>query len=365
MKNKDLIILVLADIHLGILDVDYQYTHFEENIMDKYRDNPPDIIVLAGDTMHSRVSMNSRAALVFNMIIDDLISLGSTILLINGTKSHDDDQIKSVSHRVNDKFRIYTTVTSDVVLGLNLLIIPEEYMVDPDEYYEDYLNRKYDYIFGHGNASHMAYSGKVTTIKRLTSPMWDYDKSFAGIVDRAVVFGHFHKHDVYKKYISCGSFGRYNHGEEEPKGYLKMIHRRKVTDIEQIVNKNTKEFITVLESELPANRDEMMVILSEYIDSGVYKLRITLDREIDDRRLSDITSFYKKHLNVSINREYTRKIRKKLAKEKNKDLVESSNKYDGMDSIDATIEYLYEIFKYKMEKTHLNKIINNDLEVSR
>jgi len=131
-------IVSIGDIHLGILDPQYQWENLKHEFFDYCEKVKPDIIIVAGDIMDERVSVNSTTAAVFHMFIDELMKFDSTILIIEGTKSHDDGQIGVFSHRVCDKFRIYNKVSVDNILGMKMLFIPEEYMHDPDEYYKDY-----------------------------------------------------------------------------------------------------------------------------------------------------------------------------------------------------------------------------------
>lgn len=349
----------IADIHLGIgsLNPEYQWDNLENHFFKHIEIEQPDIIVVSGDVMDERVNVNTSTASVFHMFIDKLIDTGRTVLIIEGTKSHDDNQINVFSHRVNDKFRIYSKVAKDMVMGLRLLLIPEEYMHDPDEYYKDYLNDTYDYAFGHGMFDHVAYMGKRKSMfRKLTSPMWNFAKHFKNIISGHVSFGHVHTHDDV--YVS--SFGRYNHGEEEDKGFVIFEYDtiKKTSKKRFIVNSGAKIFKTIKESDLPLNRDDLMDVLTK-LSGESYKLRISLDRDIDGNRKSDIVTFSKKHLNTTIDHRFERK-RVKLENSTNISDIPVENKYEDMDFIDATIEYAFETFKVKLEKDYIIKLLNSE-----
>ncbi|MFW6047397.1 MAG: hypothetical protein ACOCP4_06415 [Candidatus Woesearchaeota archaeon] len=364
MKNNIVSIVVIADIHLGILDPIYQWENLKENFLKYCIKNKPDIVVIDGDIMDERVSVNNTIASIFHMFIDELIKLDTTILIVEGTKTHDDNQINVFSHRVNDKFRIYKTVTNDYVHGMSILLIPEEYMTNPEDYYKDYLKKEYDFCFGHGMANHIAYVNKKKPIfRKLTSPMWDDERDFKNIIKGRTVFGHVHTHSKNGKFHYVGSFGRYNHGEEEPKGFMHYKYdksKKQIVSEQFIENTNAKVFKTVVESDLPENRDELMVKLKELSDIS-FKLRIRLDRDIDELRMSDIMSFCKKKLNVSVDRLFERKKKKQNS---NIDMLDGSkkveNKYENMDMIDATIEFILEKHSIKMKKETIIKTLNND-----
>lgn len=361
-------IFCISDIHLGVLDPQYQWENLKEYFFSHCLKIKPDIIAVNGDIMDERVSVNSTTAAVFHMFIDELVKLGSTILIIEGTKSHDDGQIGVFSHRVCDTFRIYNKVTVDNVLGLKILFIPEEYMHDPDEYYKQYLNPKdkYDFIFGHGMATHVAtyVSKKKPVHRKLTSPMWDYEKHFKNITNGAINFGHVHNTPgEIGKFIYNKSFGRYNHGEEESKGFTHYIYdseKSKVTSKKFIENCGAKIFKTVCESELPIGRDNLISDL-KYLTQHSYKLRIRFDREVDIERRSDIVSFCKSNLNTSIDNHYDRK-QTKLSKKDDKlsgsEMVD--NKYENMNIVDATIEFILEKHDIRIDKERILKILNSD-----
>lgn len=367
-KGEQMIkIASMADFHLGILDVDFQYEQFEKNFLSFCIKNEPDIIVIAGDLMHRRVSLNSKASLIFNMIIDKLITLDYNpyVLFVNGTKSHDDDQIKAVMYRTSEKFRVYTEVTYDRIMGLDLLLIPEEYMHDPEEYYKDYLNREYDFVFGHGMANHISYTGPSVNYKRLTSPTWDYDKQFKDIIRGCIKFGHIHTHSKRDKWHYIGSFGRYNHGEEEPKGFMYTEYDEKKHKIVKDIHIETKDsliFKTVNESDLPNDRDKMLEYLKE-LANKVYRLRISIDREVSKERKLDVMQFSKTNPIVHIDLKNERKRRKLELGSKDAESIRMANKYEGLNIIDASVEFIKEKYDMNISRSKISDVLIKDIGV--
>lgn len=361
MENKKIKITCIADIHLGILDSNEMLENLKSVFISYCEQEKPDIIVLCGDTLHEKVSLNSTTAKNFILFIDLLRKLNTTILIIHGTKSHDEFQYDIFSSYLNDDFRIYNKACSDYVKGLKLLLIPEEYMIDPKSYYSDLLSSKYDFCFGHGQFNHVSFVGKTSSFKKLTAPLWDYEKQFKDNIFGRVVFGHEHTYNHIDKFYYVSSFGRYSHGQEEPKGFMTFeydINKKSIIKEEFIENKEAKIFKTILESNLSIDRNDLINELS-LLTKKSYKLRIRLDREISIERKSDIISFCKNNLNTSIDLYYDRKLKiaKSIEFEINKSLIE--NKYENMDIVDATIEYILEKYNISFNKETILKILNN------
>ena len=361
--RKPISTVTCSDIHLGVQDPIEQMKDLEDHFFSYIDKVKPDIIAIPGDIMDERVSVNSSTAAIFHMFIDRLVDTGAIIIIVEGTKSHDDNQINVFSHRINDKFRIYSKVTKDNILGYDMLFIPEEYMHDPKEYYKDFINSDvvYDAVFGHGMFTHTAYHGKRNpSFRKLTAPIWDYERDFKDIVKGFINFGHIHTPSSLGKLDYNGSYGRNNHGEEENKGFWHYIYDGKTTKKKFIVNKSAKIFKTVLESDLPIGRDEMISALNSYANES-YKLRIRLDRDVDPQRKSDIIGFVNSRLNTSLDKHFERKQQKRESQE-NGETIHAivENKYDGMDMVDATVDWVFEKHGLKITRTQVLKILNSD-----
>lgn len=355
-------IFVIADIHFGKLDPVKQLEDLDKYFFSHCKTLSPDVIVIAGDIMDERVSVNTTTAAIFHKFIDKLIDLNTRVLIIEGTRSHDNNQINIFSHKVSDKFKVYKSAVSDYIEGMKFLIIPEEYMTEPGKYYKKFLKDKYDFCFGHGMFSHISYLGKKSKLKKLTAPVWDYKKDFEDIISGRVVFGHIHTHERFDKFCYVGSFGRYNHGEEEPKGFMYYEYdniKKKIINEKFIENKNSDIFRSVNESSLPEDRNSLIKKLKDFVKTS-YRLRIILNREIDKLRKSDIISFCKNNLNTSIDNKYDKK-KNKLEKEDSilSGNVSVKNKYEDMDIVDATVEFVFENKGIKLDKELVIKTLND------
>ena len=184
-------ILCIADIHFGkINNEEEMYNALKKYFIGYAEKIKPELIVICGDSYDSKVFTNSNANIYMNKFIKDCIGTGSTIIILEGTEAHDRHQINALSHYISDKFFIVNTVTKLNILGLKLLILPEEY-VRNENYYSEYLDDKYDYIFGHGMSSHVGFSTKTSDEIVIKPYVWKA-KELTKICKHYTVFGHIH-----------------------------------------------------------------------------------------------------------------------------------------------------------------------------
>ena len=228
---------IIADVHEGLVDPETYYKRKEELILDKI-DNMPilDFIVFCGDTFHSKQYFSSNVVIYFIRFVKNLIQRtedkNTTIVFIEGTREHDAIQTKSIMEIFeSDRFKVYTKVTKDTLCGLNVLYIPEEYVIDADDYYSEYFNvdEKYDIIFGHGLVDKIWYSKRndaETGMNKVTrTPVFEVKKLTE--IAHYTYFGHIHTRKLYgedNRFKYVGSFDRYEFGQEEAKGYYHIAY---------------------------------------------------------------------------------------------------------------------------------------------
>lgn len=357
--------LAAADFHTGRLDPDDQRKEMQL-IIDKAQEIRPKFFFVAGDFMDHRVALNSKEAALMIWFFTELNKIENMIIiLIHGTYEHDANQLKTLGHLVSDRFYIFNKVTQIKVGDLNLGIIPEEYMTDPDEYYKDFMKpkEKYDFIVGHGTFSHVAFNfGKKTKRrqKRITYPVFKYE-DMEPLVNGLILFGHYHIKDIHKRMIYLGSYSRYQHGEEEPKGYWYFkydTNKKSLVHKEFFENILAKKFTTIKESDCPKDYKEMVRYL-EKKNSKVYRLRISYDKnKIDEKRYNDIISFWKSHQDTTLHKIGKREEkREKEQKEEDTRYLEKINKYGSMNWVDATSAYLKDEKKINMEPKEIREIL--------
>lgn len=361
---KPLRILAIADLHFGKLpDSKALYEELKTEFIEYANKVSPDLIVICGDSFDSRQTVESEANIYFNKFIDDCRSTNATIIIFEGTYSHDRFQINSLSHYANEKFIIINTVASVEVCGLKILILPEEYIKD-ETYYKEYFSNNYDFVFFHGMFDHVGIN--VSDYLGLSKKAFTFNwKMFENNVNYYVCGGHIHTPSMYKNIIYCGSFTRLNFGEEEDKGFREFIVDDKGCQTNFIVNKKAKLFSTILASNLPTETESLLKQLRGYSESNDY-LRIIIDIT-DDNSINTIEGFVKQHPNCVIKRKYLERDEKENErislnmKEKQQVLHDRMDKYKNMDFIEITRQIAKTDYNTEFETEYINKVLNTKL----
>lgn len=230
--------IVISDIHFGVIDPDTLKKELLE-IFIYHLENMKKInfIIFTGDYFDHKIYLNERTSDYALAFMDKIVSIAKKhqcpIRLIYGTESHEVGQynIFSVYEDANDiDFKVIRTVQDEELLqGLHVLYVPEEYVFSKKEYYGEYFNEenKYDYVFGHGviqevmtNAVRSTKKEKETDRKKV--PVFTTGE-LGYICKGQVYFGHYHINtNLGDKIFYVGSFTRWCHGETEPKGFYEL-----------------------------------------------------------------------------------------------------------------------------------------------
>ena len=223
--------LFLADIHFGISGTSHLYDELMEIIPKTLIEKKIKILFISGDYFDRElVGSHKYYATKFFANIASICDDNKIILrMIRGTKSHDLNQLVGFFGSTNIMlpeldFKIINTVEEEELLGLKILYIPEEELLDQIEYYAPFKEKKYNIIVGHGTWDFVDKSNFLlgnNEIDKMASPVhltkeWDsaLEKGFC-------VFGHIHNGPKHKnKYFYTNSFTRWVYGQEEPKGFL-------------------------------------------------------------------------------------------------------------------------------------------------
>jgi DNA repair exonuclease SbcCD nuclease subunit len=368
MKNN-ISITAIADIHFG---ANFTQTIKLSEALKKYFTNkllesPPDIIVLGGDLFDKKLSVNSPEAVLCNDFILSLYHLfpNTYKLLIKGTRSHDLDQLNLFKPLVSEYFRIYEKVAIEYILGMKLLIIPEEYYTNKNVY-DPYLKIKepYDFVFFHGLFSHVGSYAKASNVNKICFSWED----FKDIVCGKVIGGHIHKRISYKNIEYINSFDRWGHGEEEDKGYLYIIYNakaRKIISLDYIVNKDSHKYITVFYKDIyQLSVDELIKKLSE-IAKGVKSLRIKIEKDdpLTDEKLHTLLTISFNIPNLVIDKKAQMNIEEnEISLEKQKELQERRNeiaKYDKLTFEEITIKFAKEKLNATITENDIKEAFSN------
>ena len=223
-------IATIADIHFNAVKPGILLKQLNDVFLEYLRNHEIDMVVIAGDYYDSIISLNSQSAIVSITFMEHLMKIAEEkgikyIRIIKGTSSHDNNQLENL--RLFEKsssvdLRIFDTVTSESLKGKDILYIPEEYMKNVGEYYEEYFSKTYDMIFGHGMFKETSFNAmkQESAITLSKAPVFD-SKMMSSICRGPIIFGHIHVAcSIGKQITYVGSFSRWVYGEEQPKGFL-------------------------------------------------------------------------------------------------------------------------------------------------
>lgn len=229
--------VVISDIHFGAIDAE----QLKEELMEEFiyhlsGMNKIDFIIIDGDYFDHKLYMNESSSRYAIEIMDEIVEIAmrdnSPIRIVYGTESHEVSQYNIFSVYENNPdldFKVIRTVQEEELLkDLNVLYIPEEFVYDKKEYYKDYFNNddKYDYIFGHGVINEVMTQASRNLSKKDTNrkkvPVFTTSE-LSKICKGQVYFGHYHINtNIDDKIFYVGSFTRWQHGEEEEKGFYEL-----------------------------------------------------------------------------------------------------------------------------------------------
>lgn len=229
--------ILLMDLHWGVIPPDRMREELKQTLFTKIQtlDNL-DMIVIGGDLFDFKQYLSSDVTKYVIEFLADLLEstkdMGTHLYIIKGTRTHDDLQLQTIDKIFNhskysDRVFVYDTVREVEYKGHQILFIPEEYIIDQDEYYKDtlYSDKKYDLIFGHGMIDKIWYAqiekdNQNDLTKHSSSPVFKVDNLEKS--GRYVYFGHIHIHKNYgknKRFQYVGPFTRWEFGKDDDVGF--------------------------------------------------------------------------------------------------------------------------------------------------
>lgn len=266
-------ILLLPDIHWGVIDPDDQWKALQfitESIQYMIMKGVYiDLIVIAGDYFDSKLPLNSREAIKAIQWFHELYSIcyreNIQLRLLQGTFEHDNDQLQAFMpmtkipelnestgdwEDTSDFFKIFTTTTSEETLpGLHCIYCPDE-TLQTDDYEETYLNeilKIHDIGFFHG-AFDVVYGSLLESNQSLREKknvifnykLWDH------VIRGPLLAGHWHDGKQWGHLYYGGSPFRFKFDEDEEKGILFVSYDTETHDyfVDKIKNPFPSEYVT-------------------------------------------------------------------------------------------------------------------------
>lgn len=229
INNTTLITAHISDLHFGAMDPNKQYQILKDQFIEKIRSLPRlDLVCIDGDLFDRKFMTNSDVVMYASMLIADIVEVcklkQSTFILLQGTMSHDANQVKIYLHymyREDVDVRVVTNIRFEMVKGFRILCIPELYGIDED-FYQDILHYSgfYDLCIMHGTIKGSVYGDNVGQGRLFIIEDFLNCKG-------PIISGHIHKPDTFNNHFYyCGSPYRWRFDDDHTKGFILMSYNQ-------------------------------------------------------------------------------------------------------------------------------------------
>lgn len=299
MKTEKFVCVHIGDIHWGAMDPKILFKELKEIFVSyiQKHNKEIDMITFCGDYWDSKIPLTDQVSITgikfFNLICQYCNSHDIDLRVIKGTKTHDFNQLDNFKYleKQYSNLKIINTVSEEDYQGVKILYVPEEYMNDQVSYYEEYKNKKYDMMIGHGTWDVFAFDNQIIESERYIkgSPVFNY-KEWENVIKYKIVFGHIHAHNIHKKLEYTGSFSRWIFGEEKPKGFLvtKLDLENERIETEFIENTLAQKYDTINMSDILEDDDNIEDVVKRIskLTKDNKKIKIKIDENLDTEDLN-------------------------------------------------------------------------------
>ena len=357
--------MVLADIHVGAFNLEKLHEEYLEMVIHHIKEMKSlDFLIVAGDFFDHKFYLNDKGSTVAYAMLQELLlackEKETAVRFVYGTESHECDQYNILS-----LLKIYTNVEiikfakeEELLPGLQVLYLPEEYLMDSEKYYNKFFQntKKYDYVFGHGVIREVMKEAVVhmenketKNSKRKKVPIFS-SAVLSRICKGQIFFGHYHiNQNIDDKIFSIGSFSRWKFGEEGVKGYYELTcntekEKYKATHIENTMADTYTTIAYGYESNIFESSEDMnnvmnnmdKMIQNKIFDHVRFMINIPSDAENPESTINFLKGRYKfnEKVKVDFSHGYVEE-RKKQEKEK---LKETNEKYAFINDESLSLE---------------------------
>ena len=300
--------LHIADIHFGKKNDQKLYNDLKNNFLDNIPNiiqeyGHLDLVAIEGDLFDRVIKMTEVSSNYVLKFITELCELSTKynfyVRLIQGTKSHDNNQLNNFNHLEikYPLFKMFKTVNTEILeiedYEYSILYLPEEYPENYSKYYQTYFNHEkpYDMILGHGMIDFVAFTGNEEDKKKLkrNEAVHSVDKLLT-YFNYFCVFGHIHDFQNYKdldKVFYVGSFERFSFADQEDKGYLLTRADPETDETEAIFyeNENASTYNILDLSDYEFKNTEEKVAFIESEKKKCDYLKVIIDKDEDNKDL--------------------------------------------------------------------------------
>lgn len=328
-------IVSIADIHFGAIDPQYMYDNLRRQFLDKIAPLDFDILAICGDLFDSKFMSNnpiiSYAITFFDNVVNLCKSKNATLIVIDGTLSHDNGQLSLFYHYLSDPtidLRIIENIKFEEAQGMRILCIPERYGL-PEEEYKKYLfeSGAYDMCLLHGTFKGSFKGSEIATLKSNQAPVFSM-ASFCNCMG-PILMGHYHIAGCYEQYAYYnGSTFRYKFGEEQPKGFLVTIYNQwNRYHYTELVPVNSHTYVTININDL-LNDDPKKIIdfIKHYRETnGIDYIRVQFNNANENMEV--VRSYFRNNANVAL-QELDKK--SKMMEQIDQSILEQNSQYSYM-----------------------------------
>lgn len=213
----------ISDLHFPVMDPKKQYDILESQFLSKIFFLPKlDLVCVNGDLYDHKVMVSSDATYYATLFVSRLVEIckakNATLIILQGTLSHDANQIKVYLHYMNRAdvdVRIVTNIQFEMVKNSKILCIPELNNL-PENVYQQFLSYSgfYDMAIMHGNFHGAVYEKSPSNSRIFT--IEDFNNCRGPIVS-----GHIHKPGCFgNHFYYCGSPYRWRFDDDHEKGFI-------------------------------------------------------------------------------------------------------------------------------------------------
>ena len=330
-----LIAASIADLHFPVKNIgpEMQYKILEEQFIAKIVNLPKlDIIFVLGDLYDHKVLTTSDAALYASMFIGKLVELcrvrNITLIILQGTLTHDSNQLKLYYHYMYDNtvdVRIVTKIQIELVKGARILCIPELYGIDESEYQKFFTySGFYDLAVLHGTMEGSVYGNNTTGNSRLFH-IEDFMNCRGPILG-----GHVHKPGTYgDSFYYCGSPYAWSFADDHNKGFILLAYnldtRKYYLDYEWI---KSFKYETITISEIINNDPQVTIAHIDKLkqEQGIDFLRVIFDTDVQKVPRMIISNNYQGNQNITLQFPNTQEEIKQIQKQQEEN--ERLSKYE-------------------------------------
>ena len=313
----------ISDIHFGVMDPRVQYQILKEQFLDTiYKMNVLDIVSINGDLYDHKFMASSDAVMYASIFVNDLINIcrmkHATLILINGTASHDADQLKLFVPYLKDPTVDIRVVINEVqfqyVKGKKILCIPELYGKGK-EYYQYFLFKQgeYDSCYMHGTFMGAIHGKNTHNLDSDREPVFSIEDF--GFCNGPVISGHVHVHNTYKQdFHYIGSPIRWQFGEEQDKGYIILLHKPQTRQYHIHFQPITSfRYDTVYLDNMLQDDPKRIIDYITYLKSqGVDYLRVKFTKNVEDK-INILKNYYRTKSNITIETDFEQEqVRKEI-----------------------------------------------------